>query len=461
MNLLFIGDNPKAANRIQGLCSSTALKFHSVKSGLDALNLIHLNHFSIIIVAENQQLVSIYELIKKLNNQKKPHLVLAYIERSKIPQLYNLLAVGNDRWIFNTDTDEEIILRLQSISKNPLDYLKIDRIRFQINRKFGINNLIGCSQSMIELYRDLEKTVGTDITVLIQGESGSGKELVARLLHLASPRTSNRFIGLNCAAIPKELLESELFGYEKGAFTGAATSKAGKFQIADKGTLFLDEIADLDLILQSKILRMIEQREFERIGSNDTLQADVRIISASNKILEDEIDQKRFRMDLYYRINSFTIHLPPLRERNDDILPLLVNFIQPLNLRNKRKIEWFEEDVLTRLKQHHWTGNIRELENVLARTSLFTDGNIITAETLARTLPSTRRKQDETKLPENNDSAKEIITMSELEQQAIINALKATGGNITVAARKLGLSRVTIWRKIEKYNLRNNLQEMN
>ncbi len=460
MNLLFVADDDLAALRFKRLCLQTPLTFHSVKSGLDALNLIHLTPFSIIILAEDQQLISVYDLIKKLNNQKKNYLILPYIKNSTIPKLYKLLDVGNDRWIFKEDSDEQIIQLLQSLSTDPLDYLQIDRARFQINQKFGINNLLGSSPAMTEIYRDIEKAIDTDITILIQGESGSGKELIARLLHLASPRRSNRFVGLNCAAIPKELLESELFGYEKGAFTGAATSKTGKFQIADKGTLFLDEIADMELVLQSKILRMIEQREFERIGSNDTLRADVRIISASNKVLETEIEENRFRMDLYYRINSFTIHLPPLRKRREDFLPLLVNFIQKHNSRNKRTIEWFEKGVITQLQQHPWTGNIRELENVLARTVLFTEGNQIKEETLARTLNPSQMNSESASLGAFEESPGEITPISIMEQEAIINALKITGGNITVAAKKLGLSRVTIWRKIEKYNLRNRIEKI-
>ncbi len=462
MNLLFIGDNSQQLNRIRNICDQSDLKFYSVENGYDALNLIQLTPIRIIILSQNQLLMKTSDLIKKLRQQKKPYLLYTLIEKKTFAGLNELLAVGNDRWLLNESPDSELLDIIRINASNKDDFLKIDRNRFELNRKFGINNLIGSSPAMTGIYRDLEKTIGTEMTILIQGESGSGKELIARILHLASPRSGNRFVGINCAAIPKELLESELFGYEKGAFTGAGAAKAGKFQVADKGTLFLDEIADMDVILQSKILRMIEQREFERIGSNETLRADVRIISASNKPLEDEIEAKRFRMDLFYRINSFTISLPPLRERQDDLLPLMAYIIQQLNVRNRWKIEWFEDGVLDIFKQHNWSGNIRELENVLSRTALFTDGSIIKAETLDRTMPASDQNSQPTQAVKPDESAVEdIIPITELEKNAIINALKATGGNITLASKKLGLSRVTIWRKIDKYDLKNQIKEIN
>ncbi|NQU28321.1 MAG: sigma-54-dependent Fis family transcriptional regulator [Candidatus Marinimicrobia bacterium] len=461
MNLLFVGNDSAVTRRIDSISTAAGFKFYSVKNGFDALNRIHLYPIQVIIVSDKQQLMSVHDIIKKLNAQKSYFLVFTYVEKKSIPQLYSLLTAGNDRWLFHDSSDDELLNVLKYIYSKPLDFLKIERLRFQINRKFGINNLIGSSPQMTDLYRDLEITIGTDITVLIQGESGSGKELIARLLHLASPRKNNRFVGLNCAAIPRELMESELFGYEKGAFTGAANAKTGKFQIADRGTLFLDEIADMDIILQSKILRMLEQQEFERIGSNDTLRADVRILSASNKILENEIDEQRFRMDLFYRINSYTIHLPALRERKADLIPLLVHFVQKNNIRNKRKIEWIADEALNRLLEHPWSGNIRELENVLARSTLFSTGSIITNETINRTIQTSPKSVRTAPTAANPPPERPmpVVTIAEMEKQAILNALDESKGNMTRAAKNLGLSRVTIWRKIEKYELKNQIKE--
>src|SRR6478752_5503541 len=245
--------------------------------------------------------------------------------------------------------------------------------------RFGI---IGSSPGITELYTVLERVANTPTTVLITGESGTGKELVARALHENSSRKERPFIKVNCAAIPKDLMESELFGYERGAFTGAVTSKPGRFELASGGTLFLDEIAEIPVEMQVKLLRVLQESEFERVGGIKTIRVDVRLVAATNRDLKKEIAVGSFREDLFYRLNVVPVHLPPLRERREDIPLLVEHFVSKFNERLRKNITRVEDDALERLVAHSWPGNIRELENVLERTILFSEGPSIHARDL-------------------------------------------------------------------------------
>ncbi len=235
-------------------------------------------------------------------------------------------------------------------------------------------DLIGSSPGFRAVLENVERIAPTDSTVLIQGETGTGKEMIARAIHDASPRRQNRFVTLNCAAIPSALLESELFGHERGAFTGAVTQTAGRFQAADHGTLFLDEIGDLPLDLQPKLLRVLQEGEFERLGGGRTIQADVRVITATNQDLVRMVEERKFRADLFYRLDVLPITLPPLREREDDIPLLAEHFMRKFAQRLGKSIDFIPADVMRVLKRHHWPGNIRELQNVIERSVILTTG---------------------------------------------------------------------------------------
>jgi two-component system, NtrC family, response regulator AtoC len=327
--------------------------------------------------------------------------------------------------------------------------------------RFG---LVGKSQGMSQIYQVIEKVADTPSTVLITGESGTGKELVAKALHEQSSRRGGPFIKINCAAIPKTLMESELFGYEKGAFTGAVSSKPGRFELADKGTLFLDEIGEIPVEMQVKLLRAIQESEFERVGGLKTIKVDVRLITATNRDLEKEIAAGNFRDDLYYRLNVVPLHIPPLRDRREDI-PLLVDHIlRKFNERLKKEIEGIEPDAMERLVSHAWPGNIRELENVLERTILFCDARRIrssdlppegaavsTPMVIASTSPAA---------PANDltgpHSLKEIVRAEteRVERALIVRALDETGGNVTQAAKLLKISRKSLQMKMKEFGLR-------
>ncbi|WP_437628017.1 sigma-54-dependent transcriptional regulator [Sorangium sp. So ce1151] len=331
--------------------------------------------------------------------------------------------------------------------------------------RFGI---IGESPPIQELYAILERVADTPTTVLISGESGTGKELVARALHENSSRRDRPFIKVNCAAIPKDLMESELFGYERGAFTGAVGSKPGRFELASGGTLFLDEIGEIPTEMQVKLLRVLQESEFERVGGIKTIHVDVRLVAATNRDLKREIAAGTFREDLFYRLNVVPIALPALRDRRSDIPHLCAHFVAKFNARLKKSIEGIEPEALERLSSHAWPGNIRELENVVERALLFADGSRIRLDDLpdeirsgapstpGASLPLAAAAADTSLAPSTPDGLKEQVkaAMSKLERDLIERALKQTHGNVTHAARLLKISRKGLQLKMKELNLR-------
>jgi two-component system response regulator AtoC len=326
--------------------------------------------------------------------------------------------------------------------------------------RFGI---IGASPFVIEMYAILERVADTPTTVLITGESGTGKELVARALHEHSGRKDKPFIKVNCAAIPKELIESELFGYERGAFTGAVTSKPGRFELANGGTLFLDEIGEIPIEMQVKLLRALQESEFERVGGIKTIRVDVRLVAATNRDLKKLIAGGSFREDLFYRLNVVPIRLPALRERTGDIPLLVEHFLIKFNERLRKKVEGIEADTMEVLVQYPWPGNIRELENVVERAVLFCDTQKLRVGDLA---PEVRGIQaiGNVALPEadlqvalaGEGGLKEHVkvAMSRLERELVSRALQQTGGNVTHAARLLKISRKGLQLKMKELGLR-------
>jgi formate hydrogenlyase transcriptional activator len=305
-------------------------------------------------------------------------------------------------------------------------------------------DLIGSSPKFRALMTEVTRVAPVDSAVLIQGETGTGKEVIARAIHDASPRRNRRFVALNCAAIPSPLLESELFGHDRGAFTGACTQTKGRFEMAQGGTLFLDEIGDLPLELQPKLLRALQEQEFERLGSSQTIRVNVRVVAATNQDLSNLVANKQFRADLYYRLNVIPINLPPLRERVQDI-PLLVEyFVRKLSARLNRSIDLIPGDVMEVLKAHDWPGNIRELQNFIERAVVFSPESVLRLP-LADLKPMTKQP-----------SATVTRTLADAEREHILDVLKQTGGLIggqCGAAMRLGLPRTTLVYKMRKLGI--------
>ena len=315
----------------------------------------------------------------------------------------------------------------------------------KLNSKYGFENIIGESTSMQEVFDTIRQVASSRATVLVQGESGTGKELVARAIHHLSTRSKGPFIPVHCAALSHNLLESELFGHEKGAFTGAAEMRRGRFELADGGTLFLDEIGEIDPSIQVKILRVLEERNFERVGGQSTLNVDVRLVAATNKDLEQMVRDGDFREDLFYRLYVVVIHLPPLRKRHGDIPLLVQHYVNKLADENGKDIDGVTPEAMDVLSSHNWPGNVRELRNVLERMVVLARGKRLGV----RDIPSTIR---DIRTP-RSFSTKKDLTLDEAEKDLIITALETNNGNRTKAAEQLGISRRTLHRKLNEYGI--------
>jgi Nif-specific regulatory protein len=304
------------------------------------------------------------------------------------------------------------------------------RLQGELKNKYTISNIIGSSNRMREVFQMVSQVCRSNATVLIRGESGTGKELVANSIHYNSQRASAPFIKVNCASLPSNLIESELFGHEKGAFTGAIKQKMGKFEMAHRGTIFLDEIGSINLDVQANLLRILQEKEFDRVGGQRTIKVDVRVIAATNKNLEQAVDEGTFRGDLYYRLNVFPIYMPPLRERKTDMLLLSDYFLEKYAKENHKDIRRFSTPAIDMLMQYHWPGNVRELENCIERAVLLCEEGVIHSYHLPPTLQT---GQESGTLPAL--SLEEAV--ANLEKEMLIDALKNTRGNITNAARIL------------------------
>jgi two-component system response regulator AtoC len=317
-------------------------------------------------------------------------------------------------------------------------------------------DIIGTSTEMLKIYDIIKRVAPTTTSILITGETGTGKELIANAIHRNSPRKDDPFIKINCAAIAENLLESELFGYEKGAFTGAVNRKPGRFELAHKGTLFLDEVGELPKDMQVKLLRVIQDQEFERVGGLRTIKVDVRLITATNRDLLQDVKENRFREDLYYRLNVLPIPIPPLRERKEDIPMLTDYFLDKFNKKLSRNILNVEQNVREAFLKYEWPGNIRELENLLERLVLLAQDDTLRIEDLPSDIESPEEILSATDLHKPGKSFKEIIKSktAEIEKQMIITALDECGGNVSKAATRLGLSRKGLQLKMIKYDLR-------
>lgn len=327
-----------------------------------------------------------------------------------------------------------------------IDISEIKNLTAHLDVKYNYENIVGKSKELKSVISVLESVSQTNSSVLITGESGTGKELAARAIHLNSSRRSMPFVALNCTAFVESLIESELFGHEKGAFTGAVKAKMGRFELAQGGTLFLDEIGDLSLAVQTKLLRVLEKKEFERVGGHQPISMDARIITATNKDLHEEIASKNFREDLFYRINVINIELPPLRKRKDDLPLLLDHFIKQFNKRFNKNITQCSGEAYEMLLDYNWPGNIRELENVVEHAFILCGSNTIMPKHLPKRLYI--KLSTLTTLP---DSRKDDL--AEAEQQAIVNALKMNDGNRKKTAASLGIDTSTLWRKMKKHKI--------
>ena len=343
---------------------------------------------------------------------------------------------------------KHVQMRQNIIEKNQRLLDENKRLHKELQASFKPNNMIGSSQAMQDVFTLINQVSKSEATVLVRGESGTGKELVAHAIHYNSLRASKPFIKVNCAALPENLIESELFGHEKGAFTGALASRKGRFELADGGTIFLDEIGELSPMIQVKLLRVLQEREIERVGGSNLIKVDVRIITATNRILEEEIERGVFREDLFYRLNVFPIIIPPIRERKTDIIALCDHFIEKYNKKNNKNVKRISSGAIELFTSYHWPGNVRELENSIERAVLLSSDSVIHGYHLPPSLQSA-----DSSGTRNNSTLKEAVEA--LEKEMLIETLKNTKGNRAAAARNLGITERQIGTRVVKYDLTN------
>jgi Nif-specific regulatory protein len=361
----------------------------------------------------------------------------ASFDLNKGKRRLTVIATMLAQWVINLET---LQLEREALHEENL------RLQQQLASKHRITNIVGNSNKMREVFQMISQVCRSNATVLIRGESGTGKELVANAIHFNSPRAKHAFVKVNCAALPATLIESELFGHEKGAFTGAIKQKRGKFELANKGTIFLDEIGSIGLDVQVNLLRVLQEKEFERVGGTQTVKTDVRIIAATSKNLEQAVEDETFRGDLYYRLNVFPIYLPPLRERKTDILLLADHFLENYARENSKDIRRFSTPAIDMLMQYHWPGNVRELENCIERAVLLCEGGVIRSYHLPPTLQT--GEQSDTVPARSLEEA-----VAGLEREMIIDTLKNTRGNMATAAELLQTTVRKFTYKAKKYRV--------
>ena len=461
--ILVVDDEPNLRKVLSAQLERDGYDVHTAEDGQEGLELLAENHIDLVITDLRMPRVDGMEFLRRALKLDDSLPVVMLTAHGTVDNAVEALKTGAFDYITKPFDQNEVRAVVRKALKTR-DLSATEATRPIESPPTGVRyGIIGNSPPIRELYAVLERVADTPTTVLICGESGTGKELVARALHENSSRRDKPFIKVNCAAIPRDLMESELFGYERGAFTGAVTSKPGRFELANGGTLFLDEVGSIPLEMQVKLLRALQESEFERVGGVRTIHVDVRMVAATNSDLKREMAAGTFREDLYYRLNVVPIYLPALRERASDVQLLAAHFIEKFNLRLNKQISGIEPGAVELLRNHLWPGNIRELENVVERAVLFCDGGQLRptdlpAEVRAqgpgpRAAMSSRPSLD---VPPEASGLKQQVkaAMSRLESELIVQALKQTGGNVTHTARLLKISRKGLQLKMKELGLR-------
>lgn len=451
--LIFIVDDEQAISKLLTYWVRDKWKYNveSFTTGEDALKNLHKRPDVILLDIMLPGLDGV-ETLKRIKAFDENLPVIMLSAQGSIEVAVDTLKFGAYDYFIKPIDNQKLELAIKNAIKSYDLTKELQNLKENVKQTYSFDNIISADGKMQDVFKLVSKVLDNDISVLIYGESGTGKELIARAIHYNGKRKDRPFIAVNCASIPRELLESELFGHERGSFTGAHQRKLGKFEVARGGTIFLDEVGELEMVLQAKLLRVIQQKEFERVGGTEIIKTDVRIISATNKDLKKAVENKEFREDLFYRLNSFPIHIPPLRQRRGDILILAEHFLKKFNEKLGKNCKGFTKRALKLIYDYSWPGNVREMENTIERCLIISEGEMIDVEDL----PPHIRTED---YPANFDFAgplfadDTIIPFEKLKEEAIRHALKVTNGNIVEAAKKLQLGRATIYRLMDKYRI--------
>jgi len=443
MNILVVDDEKSQLNILNDILSDAGYEISTADSGETALDLLTKNNFPIILTDLKMPGTDGIELLRQalqINPETQVILMTAF---GTIPSAVNAIKNGAYDYLTKPFQKEELLKVISHAAEKARLILENRQLKDEISKRYGYHNIIGASIAMKQVYRLLERIKDIDATALISGESGTGKEMAARAIHSSGRRKDGPFVPINCGAIPETLIESELFGHEKGSFTGATKTHIGKFEQAQKGTIFLDEIGIMPLGSQARLLRVLQEKKIERVGSNELVNLDVRVIAATNENLHRKVEQKEFRPDLYHRLNVFAIHLPPLRDRREDIALLAKYFIKRFCERYSKKEMTLSPAAYAKLEQYHFPGNVRELENILEKTIILIDKDVIEEKDLMISETS----------PTAIFSGIEVNTLPRKELEFIKNALRESKGSIKQASQKLGISYKTLQYRMKKYGL--------
>ncbi len=456
--ILIVDDEAAIRKALERFLTGLKYTVFTAKDGIDAMAIVEKETIDLALVDLVMPKMDGVELIRRMKRAQPAMVPIVLTGFGTITSAVEAMRAGAYHYLTKPFELDDIAALIGTAIEHRQLKEENRMLKHQLRDKYRFENIVGNSDEMASVFDLVEKVAETDSTVLVTGESGTGKELIARAIHYNSPRREKPLIVVNCAAIPEELLESELFGHVKGAFTGAVATHPGKFDAADGGSIFLDEIGDMSLKLQVKVLRVLQEQRFDPVGSTSTHQVDVRIIAATNQDLERAVQERRFREDLYYRLNVIPIHLPPLRERKNDIPMLIYHFLDKFSSASGRNVHNVTDAALAKLMSYPFPGNVRELENLVERLVVLKKDDTIDVADLPEKVtgaqPNTKVQSLEpghVEIPEHGISFKRAV--ADFETELIIGALKRTGGNKNRAASLLHLNRTTLVEKIKKKRL--------
>jgi two-component system NtrC family response regulator len=443
-SILVVDDEPPQLELIGGFLKKQGFEVTLAESGETALQIFRRESFDLVLTDQRMPNLSGLDLLKAVRTVNPETPVIVVTAYGSIETAVSAIKAGATDYLTKPLNLDELLHRIEKVREHHRLVLENRDLREELGERHRIEGIIGESGRMLEVFSLVRRVAPSEATVLIRGESGTGKELIAKAIHFASPRASGPLVKVNCAALPETLLESELFGHEKGAFTGALVTRKGRFEVASGGTIFLDEIGDLPTHLQAKLLRVLQEREFERVGSSKPISIDVRILAATHRDLERLLKAGQFRDDLYYRLNVVTIVLPPLRERRQDLPLFMDHLLRVFAEKNGKKIRGFTSEAREALLRYDYPGNVRELENIIERASVITRSDVIGRADLPISIqePEVEVINSETDLP---------VVVERLERRMIREALARSGGVQTRAAEQLGITERALRYKLKKY----------
>lgn len=448
--ILIVDDEIATTEALQGFLQKKGYDVTTEHDPESALELIRGREFDLLIADYRMPKMNGLELIQKTREIDPVIAIIMISAYGKIETAVKIMKSGASDYLTKPIDLKELLLLIDKCIDNKRLLVENRQLKEILQEKFRFENIVGNSSALNEVMSMVQRVASSNATVILRGESGTGKELIAMALHFASERKEKPFVKVSCAALPESLLESELFGHIKGSFTGAITDRKGKFEEADTGTIFLDEIGEISQTTQTKLLRVLQEREFERVGSNQTIKVDVRIIAATNKDLEEAVKMKEIREDLYYRLNVVPIFIPPLRKRREDIIPLIDHFVSKFSEENNRSIKGITQEAQKVLIKYGYPGNIRELENIIERAIVLAREDVITIKDLPLTVTSNHQEEDKAEKP-----FLELMPLEEAEKALIEMALQKHNGVQTRAAKELGISERALRYKIKVKGITN------